>query len=130
MPQIFYGRDSELSELTRLFSQSQQAHAVLMGQGGAGKSSLCKALMHRPEMQQKFRQRRFFVNCNSAKRSADLIPRLASAMGFPDIAEETKASGYKETIYASLACSEIPCLIVFDDISKRLRTARPSLRLT
>ncbi|KAJ7047891.1 hypothetical protein C8F04DRAFT_986248 [Mycena alexandri] len=116
MPQIFYGRDSELSELVHLFSQSQQAHAVLMGQGGAGKSSLALALMHRPEMQQNFRHRRFFVNCNSAKRSADLITRLASAMGLPDIAEDIKASGYKETICASLACSEIPSLIVFDDV--------------
>ncbi|KAJ7179637.1 hypothetical protein C8R46DRAFT_1212176 [Mycena filopes] len=116
MPQIFYGRDSELSELVQLFSQPQQAHAVLLGQGGAGKSSLALALMHRPETQQKFRHQRFFVKCNSARRSADLAARLASAMGLPDIAEGSKESGYKETICASLECSQIPSLIVFDDL--------------
>ncbi|KAJ6463252.1 hypothetical protein C8R47DRAFT_1157600 [Mycena vitilis] len=116
VPQIFSGRDSELSELVRMFSRSNQAHAVLMGQGGAGKSSLALSLLHQSEIKGKFRQQRFLVKCNSAKGSMDLLSCLASALGLPDVAEDTKLSGYKETIFASLACSKLPSLLVFDDL--------------
>ncbi|KAJ6543953.1 hypothetical protein B0H19DRAFT_1169124 [Mycena capillaripes] len=116
MPQIFNGRDNELSELVQMFTQPHQAHAVLMGQGGAGKSSLALTLMHQPEIKQNFRHRRFLVKCNSAKGSLDLLSRIASALGLPDVAEDVKSSGYKETIFSSLACSQSPSLIVFDDL--------------
>ncbi|KAJ7929069.1 hypothetical protein B0H13DRAFT_1965477 [Mycena leptocephala] len=121
-PQIFNGRDSELSELVQMFTQPDQAHAVLMGQGGAGKSSLALAFMHQPEIKQHFRHQRFLVKCNSAKGSFDLLSRLGSALGLPDVTAETKSSGYKETIFASLACSQVPSLIVFDDLVEDLLT--------
>ncbi|KAJ7265949.1 hypothetical protein B0H12DRAFT_177972 [Mycena haematopus] len=117
MPQIFYGRESELSALVLLFSQPLQAHAVLLGQGGVGKSSLALALMHQPEIKQRFRYQRLFVKCKSAKTAFDLLSRLGSALGLPEITADAKSSGYKETIFASLRCSRVPCLIVFDDIN-------------
>ncbi|KAJ7667487.1 hypothetical protein DFH06DRAFT_1322089 [Mycena polygramma] len=116
MPQIFNGRDSQLSGLVQMFSRPDQAHAVLMGQGGAGKSSLALSLLYQSEIKGKFRQQRFLVKCNSAKGSLDLLSCLASALGLPDVAEGTKSSGYKETIFASLACSKFPSLLVFDDL--------------
>ncbi|KAJ7367763.1 hypothetical protein DFH08DRAFT_829300 [Mycena albidolilacea] len=116
MPHIFKGRESELTDLVNMFCQPLQAHAVLMGQGGAGKSSLALALMHQPEIKQQFRHQRLFVKCNSAKGSLDLLSRLGSALGLPDVPADTKSSGYKEAIRSSLECSQVPCLIVFDDL--------------
>lgn len=116
MPHIFNGRESELSDLVNMFCQPLQAHAVLMGQGGAGKSSLALALMHQPEIKQQFRHQRLFVKCNSAKGSLDLLSRLGSALGLPDVPADTESSGYKEAIRSSLECSQVPCLIVFDDL--------------
>jgi Cdc6-like AAA superfamily ATPase len=117
MPQIFFGRDSELSHLVQIFTQHPQAHAVLMGQGGAGKSKLALALMHHAQVKETFQQR-FLVKCRSVKGSVGLLSRLASAIGLPDITEATKSSGYKETIFASLGCSGLPSLIVFDDLGE------------
>ncbi|KAJ7749035.1 hypothetical protein DFH07DRAFT_775509 [Mycena maculata] len=116
MLQIFYGRDSQLSGLVQMFAHPQQAHAVLMGQGGAGKSSLALALMHQSQIKETYRHQRFFVKCESAKGSSDLLSCLASAMGLPVTREGTKSSGYKETIFASLGCSQVPALIVFDNL--------------
>ncbi|KAF7354830.1 hypothetical protein MSAN_01397400 [Mycena sanguinolenta] len=114
MPQIFYGRESELSELSNLFSQPSQAHAVLLGQGGVGKSSLALALLHQPEIKRQFRHRRLFINCKSAKRSFDLLSRLGSALS--DVAADAESSSYKENVFASLRNSPVRCLIVFDDL--------------
>ncbi|KAJ7692962.1 hypothetical protein B0H14DRAFT_2271958, partial [Mycena olivaceomarginata] len=116
MPQIFHGRQSELSELVYMFSQPLQAHAVLMGQGGAGKSSLAIAFMNQPNIEQHFCHRRLLVRCNSAKGSFDLISRLGRALGFSHVIAETKSTRYKDMIFASLGCSKAPWLIVFDDL--------------
>ncbi|KAJ7477271.1 hypothetical protein B0H11DRAFT_2234737 [Mycena galericulata] len=116
MPQIFRGRNKELSELAGMFAQPYQAHAVLMGQGGAGKSSLALALLHQSQIVDTYRHRRFLVKCDSAKGSSDLLSCIASAMGLPAIREGTNSSGYKETIVTSLGCSPTPCLVVFDNL--------------
>ncbi|KAJ7082608.1 hypothetical protein C8R43DRAFT_1052281 [Mycena crocata] len=116
MPQIFNGRDNDLSALVQMFAQNSQAHAVLMGQGGAGKSSLALALLHQPQIQEHFHHRRFLVKCATAKGSLGLLSCIASALGLPHIPDATKSSGYKETIFASLSCSNAPSLIVFDDL--------------
>ncbi|KAJ6567426.1 hypothetical protein DFH09DRAFT_1363578 [Mycena vulgaris] len=114
MPQIFNGRDNELAQLVQMFAQDHQAHTVLMGQGGAGKSNLALALMHQPQIKDTFRHQRFLVKCHSAQGYLGLLSRLASALGLPDIPEATKSSGYKETIFASLGAQS---LIVFDDLN-------------
>ncbi|KAJ6612132.1 hypothetical protein B0H10DRAFT_1952529 [Mycena sp. CBHHK59/15] len=116
MPQIFYGRDDELTELVNIFVRNRQAHAVLLGQGGAGKSCLALALLHRPEIMQTFRHRRFLVKCKSAGGPSGLLARLASAMGLSDGTEHTMAPGCKETIIGALESSSVPSLILFDDL--------------
>ena len=98
-----------------MFSVDRQAHAALMGQGGAGKSTLALALMHQPRIEERFSQRRFLVNCDSATGFLGVLSRLTSALGLPDVPE---ASGCKESIFTSLRCSDLPSLIVFDDFGK------------
>ncbi|KAK7061276.1 hypothetical protein R3P38DRAFT_3302495 [Favolaschia claudopus] len=111
-PQISYGRENELSELVCMFSQPLQAHAVLLGQGGSGKSILALELLHDPEIKHKFRHQRLFVKCKSARTTWDLLSRLGSAMGLP----ESEPSAYKDTVLNTLVASSVPCLVVFDDL--------------
>ncbi|KAF8211688.1 hypothetical protein K438DRAFT_55621 [Mycena galopus ATCC 62051] len=112
MPQIFHGRECELSELVHMFSQPRQAHAVLIGQGGVGKSSLALALLHQPDIKGRFRHQRLFVKCKSAKGACDLLSRLRAALGLKDAAADTK-----QAVLDSLKSSQVPCLIVFDDLN-------------
>jgi Cdc6-like AAA superfamily ATPase len=44
-PEIFHGRDSELSHILELFSQGPPKIAIL-GAGGMGKTSLARAVIH------------------------------------------------------------------------------------
>ncbi|KAJ7087347.1 hypothetical protein B0H15DRAFT_309505 [Mycena belliarum] len=116
MPQILHGRDTEFSELVRMFAQPNQAHAVLMGQGGAGKSTLALALMHQAQIKDTFHHQRFLVKCQSANDASSVLSRLASALGLPHVPESIKLPGYREAVFTSLGCSQTPSLIVFDDL--------------
>ncbi|KAJ7638345.1 hypothetical protein FB45DRAFT_399494 [Roridomyces roridus] len=111
MPQIFYGREQDVASLVQMFAQTREAHAVLMGQGGSGKSSLALALLHQPKVEEIYGYRRFFANCSASKNSGDIIACLAASMGLPTL---EKASGYRETISAYLSSG--PALVVFDNI--------------
>jgi Cdc6-like AAA superfamily ATPase len=44
-PQIFHGRDSELSDILKAFS-SETPRIAILGAGGMGKTSLARAVLH------------------------------------------------------------------------------------
>ncbi|KAJ6514319.1 hypothetical protein C8R47DRAFT_570207 [Mycena vitilis] len=67
-PQIFFGRARELATLAALFTAPRQARAVLLGEPGAGTSSLALALLHHPKIAESFGARRFFVCGGDADR--------------------------------------------------------------
>jgi hypothetical protein len=115
-PEIFYGRDRELSGLVDMFSQDRQAHAAILGEGGSGKSSLALKFMHCPEIVQKYRHRRFLVKCDTAKGASELLACLASVLGVSDVSTKTEGVSMK-SILSSLARSPSHHLIVFDDLS-------------
>ncbi|KAJ7275865.1 hypothetical protein C8J57DRAFT_227425 [Mycena rebaudengoi] len=115
-PEIFYGRDRELSGLVDMFSQDRQAHAAILGEGGSGKSSLALKFMHCPEIVQKYRHRRFLVKCDTAKGASELLACLASVLGVSDVSTKTEGVSMK-SILSSLARSPSHHLIVFDDLN-------------
>ncbi|KAJ7662458.1 hypothetical protein B0H17DRAFT_1144325 [Mycena rosella] len=108
-PQIFYGRDYELSALVGQFSQGGQAHTALLGPEGAGKSALALALLHHPEIVRKFGARRFFVECETSANAAGVCLRIASALGIPHTPS-------KDCVLSALTSFPGYSLIVLDDL--------------
>jgi Cdc6-like AAA superfamily ATPase len=76
-PKIFHGRDSELSEILKLFHQTTPRIAIL-GAGGMGKTSLAQAAVHHPEIVARYHQFRFFVACDSASTKAELAALIGA----------------------------------------------------
>ncbi|KAJ7302382.1 hypothetical protein DFH08DRAFT_619048, partial [Mycena albidolilacea] len=79
-PKIFYGRESELSDILHLFNTGIPRIAIL-GAGGMGKTSLARAVLHQPDIITRYLQNRFFVACNSAMTGIDLANLIGSHLG-------------------------------------------------
>ncbi|KAJ7136841.1 hypothetical protein C8R44DRAFT_767983 [Mycena epipterygia] len=111
-PQIFYGRDRELSALVGMFSQPRQAHAALLGEAGAGKSALALALLHHAQIRRKFGPRRFLVPCDTPEGVVGVYRHLASALGRLRASPETD----RAFVLSALASSHSDSLVVLDDL--------------
>ncbi|KAJ7911709.1 hypothetical protein B0H13DRAFT_1875543 [Mycena leptocephala] len=79
-PKIFYGRDSELSDILQLFSQGTPKIAIL-GAGGMGKTSLVQAVIHHTEITERYNQHRFFVTCDAAAAQVELAGLIGVHVG-------------------------------------------------
>ncbi|KAJ7829358.1 hypothetical protein B0H13DRAFT_1916540 [Mycena leptocephala] len=79
-PKIFHGRESEISEILRAFSQATPRIAIL-GAGGMGKTSLARAVIHHTDVRVKYEQHRFFVACDSAATKVELAALVGAHLG-------------------------------------------------
>ncbi|KAJ7359435.1 hypothetical protein DFH08DRAFT_846089, partial [Mycena albidolilacea] len=79
-PKIFHGRNSEVSDILELF-KSRTPRIAILGAGGMGKSSLAKALLHHPAITVMYQQNRFFVGCNSATTTLELVTLISTHIG-------------------------------------------------
>ncbi|KAJ7189683.1 P-loop containing nucleoside triphosphate hydrolase protein, partial [Mycena pura] len=80
MPQIFHGRESELSNILQLFSQGAPRIAIL-GAGGMGKTSLARAVLHHPDIIYKYGECRIFVACDVASSMPELEALIVNYLG-------------------------------------------------
>ncbi|KAJ7210185.1 P-loop containing nucleoside triphosphate hydrolase protein, partial [Mycena pura] len=80
MPQIFHGRESELSNILQLFTQGAPRIAIL-GAGGMGKTILARAVLHHPDISLKYGESRMFVACDVASTMAELLTLIANCLG-------------------------------------------------
>ncbi|KAF7345595.1 hypothetical protein MVEN_01578300 [Mycena venus] len=79
-PKIFHGRESELSDILKLFSGKAPRIAIL-GTGGIGKTSLARAVLHHAEISAKYTQHRYFVACDSAANKIELAALIGAHLG-------------------------------------------------
>jgi tetratricopeptide (TPR) repeat protein len=91
-PQIFFGRDSELSQIIDMIFTSlgtHPAHIAILGPGGYGKSTLANAVLTHKRVQEHFRDARYFVACESIFSSGAFLIELAKTLGIFDGATDT-----------------------------------------
>ncbi|KAJ7444303.1 P-loop containing nucleoside triphosphate hydrolase protein [Mycena latifolia] len=77
---IFHGRESEVSTIIKQFSK-EIPRVVILGAGGMGKTSLARAILHHPEITDRYNQHRVFVACDTATSSIQLAALIGVYLG-------------------------------------------------
>ncbi|KAJ7807766.1 hypothetical protein B0H14DRAFT_2609397 [Mycena olivaceomarginata] len=78
-PQIFHGRETELSNIMGMLDQ-QSPRIAILGGGGMGKTSLARAVLHHPDISTKF-EYRVFVSAESATTGIELAALIGLNVG-------------------------------------------------
>ncbi|KAJ7238012.1 P-loop containing nucleoside triphosphate hydrolase protein, partial [Mycena rebaudengoi] len=78
-PHIFNGRESELQDVVNILIQDS-AHIAILGAGGMGKTSLAKAALQNPQVEDKY-SHRYFVPCHSSPTCTELAATIADHIG-------------------------------------------------
>ncbi|KAJ6473064.1 hypothetical protein C8R45DRAFT_1163442 [Mycena sanguinolenta] len=107
MPQIFYGRESEVTEIMQMLNQ-QCARIAILGPGGIGKTNLARAVLHYPAVAAKYEDR-LFVSCESATTSVELAGFIGAHLGLKPGKDLTKS------VLRTLARKSM-CLLVLDNL--------------
>ncbi|KAJ7111965.1 hypothetical protein C8R44DRAFT_856537 [Mycena epipterygia] len=105
-PKIFHGRESELRDVINILRRDSPRMAIL-GTGGIGKTSLATAALHHPEIMSRFTNR-YFISCDSAVTSSDLVSIAASNLSLEPSRNLAK-------VVAHHLSSGPPSLLVFDN---------------
>ncbi|WP_437321171.1 tetratricopeptide repeat protein [Sorangium sp. So ce385] len=74
------GRDAEVEALAAAVSRDPPGRVLLLGAAGIGKSTVSRAVLHRPEVVARFGERRFFVELDAAPDAASAAVALADAL--------------------------------------------------
>ncbi|KYG04540.1 hypothetical protein BE21_46265, partial [Sorangium cellulosum] len=77
------GRDAEVEALAAAVSRDLPGRVLLLGAAGIGKSTVSRAVLHRPEVVARFGERRFFVELDAAPDAASAAVALADALRVP-----------------------------------------------
>ncbi|KAJ7023143.1 P-loop containing nucleoside triphosphate hydrolase protein, partial [Mycena alexandri] len=89
-PKIFYGRDTELADILKLFEQGTPRIAIL-GAGGMGKTSLARIVLHHEQITAKYHGNRFFVACDMASSKTELAGLIGAHLGIKPGKDLTQA---------------------------------------
>ncbi|KAJ7056358.1 P-loop containing nucleoside triphosphate hydrolase protein, partial [Mycena amicta] len=77
-PQIFHGRDAELSTCVGALCASEPARLAILGPGGMGKTSLSLSVIHDQSIEAFFGVHRYFIPLNGTSSVADMVAKIAA----------------------------------------------------
>ncbi|KAJ7021960.1 hypothetical protein C8F04DRAFT_1049371 [Mycena alexandri] len=107
-PKIFHGRENELTDILKLFSEASPRIAIL-GAGGMGKTSLSRAVLHHSKITAKYNTNRFFIACDGSTNKVELVNIIGAHLGIKPGKDLTQA------VLRHLS-SAPPTLLVLDNL--------------
>ncbi|KAJ7185022.1 hypothetical protein C8R46DRAFT_882956, partial [Mycena filopes] len=107
-PKIFYGRDTEVCEIVKMFTH-ESPRIALLGGGGMGKTTLAKTILHHPAVLARFGPHRFFVECDIAAANISLSDILLGHLCLEDTQDSTR-------MVLKFFRTAAPCLLVLDNL--------------
>ncbi|KAJ7703819.1 hypothetical protein B0H16DRAFT_1235784, partial [Mycena metata] len=107
-PKIFYGWDSELADILKLFNQGTPRIAIL-GAGGMGKTSLARSVLHQEQIITKYQGNQLFIVCDTASNKVELAGLIGAQLGMKPGKDLTQA------VLEHLA-SAPPSLLILDNL--------------
>jgi len=109
-PEVFYGRDDFVQDITRLLLQEETSRVCILGPGGMGKTSVSLAVVQSPLIEQRFPGGNLvWVPCIEATSATLLLKILYIQLQVPGDKQVTLAN-----IISELDTSNQPRLILLD----------------
>jgi Cdc6-like AAA superfamily ATPase len=110
-PEVFCGRDKELATIQGIMDGEAQAHVLITGGIGVGKSCLTHYFLYQEATIGIFGSRRYLIPCDALQGHASGLQTIISTtLGVPE-----KCSKSREQLLAYLLKQSKPSLIVLDD---------------
>ncbi|KZV62641.1 hypothetical protein PENSPDRAFT_657969 [Peniophora sp. CONT] len=75
-PAIFHGRAREVDHIVNLILDKPPARVAVLGSGGIGKTSIALTVLHRPEVEERYGEGRFFMSCEAASTVEGVLQEL------------------------------------------------------
>ncbi|KZV60044.1 hypothetical protein PENSPDRAFT_369934, partial [Peniophora sp. CONT] len=75
-PAIFHGRAREVDHIVNLIIDKPQGRVAVLGSGGIGKTSIALTVLHRPEVEERYGEARFFMSCEAASTADGVLQEL------------------------------------------------------
>ncbi|KAJ7629197.1 hypothetical protein DFH06DRAFT_722321, partial [Mycena polygramma] len=79
-PKIFHGRELEVAEILKQFTQGTP-RTVILGAGGIGKTSLARVILHHRDIINQFKEHRVFVECETTSSKLELGALIGAHLG-------------------------------------------------
>ena len=110
-PEVFYGRDDFVQDITRLLLQEETSRVCILGPGGMGKTSVSLAVVESPLIEERFPGGNLvWVPCIEATSAALLLEIVYIQLQVPGDKQVTL-----EKIISELDASKQPRLILLDN---------------
>ncbi|KAJ7173334.1 hypothetical protein C8R46DRAFT_113409 [Mycena filopes] len=113
-PKIFHGREEEVAHIINTTMRSKPAARIsVCGAEGIGKTAVALAAVHSAELAETFKDHRYFVDCEGATDSKQLVAALANHLGL-------ESGGKKRVVrhLTALATEASPVLLVLDALDR------------
>lgn len=79
-PDIFFGRDDFVEKAVNALETIQPVRIPILGPGEIGKTSIALAILHHPKIQEMFKDRCYFVSCESTSSAEILLGNILQVL--------------------------------------------------